>query len=225
MVMEFFRRGGESGLDQVESRILSMLGDARHSFDLATNTILTGGDPVPIGNDIRETDDRINTAEQELRSELVVHVSVQGAADIGTVLAYTLLIKKIERIGDQAKNILDLAFEDVSFAGADDVDEMFEHCRTISALFGEAIELLGSPDDEQVEDYLNRVHELRHDFEARLRTFMHSSEPAQYAVPRAIFFRYLKRIVANLAGILTSATEPLQHQDYLDDGATDIVDD
>jgi hypothetical protein len=54
---------------------------------------------------------------------------------------------------------------------------------------------------------------------------MHSEDPAKVAVPRAILYRYWKRIVANLGGVLTSATEPLQNQDYLDDGATDITDD
>ena len=44
-------------------------------------------------------------------------------------------------------------------------------------------------------------------------------------VPRAIYFRYLKRIVANLLGVVSTATEPLPNIDYLDDGQTDITDD
>jgi len=85
-----------------------MLADARHSYNLATLALLTDADPAAVADDIRDTDQRINLAEQELRSELVVHVSVHGTADIGSVLGFTLLLKKIERIGDQAKNILDL---------------------------------------------------------------------------------------------------------------------
>ena len=95
MVMAFFRKG-ESGLDQIANRAITMLGDARHSFDLASAAVLSGVDPGEVGEDIRQTDERINRAEQELRGELVVHVSVHGADDIGEVLGYTLLIKKIE---------------------------------------------------------------------------------------------------------------------------------
>ena len=40
MVLEFFRRGSESQLEQVESKIGQMLGDARHSFDLAANDLV-----------------------------------------------------------------------------------------------------------------------------------------------------------------------------------------
>lgn len=224
MVMEFFRRS-EPGLDTIERRVLSMLADARHSFDLATNVVLTGTDSDQVGADIRATDQRINTAEQELRSDLVVHVSVQGSADIAVVLSYTLLIKKIERIGDQAKNILDLADEGVSFAGAPDIDELFEYRQTISSLFAEAGELLSEPREGPVHDYRDRVYALRIGFEGKVREYLHSSEPGSHVVPRAIFYRYLKRIVANLGGVVTSVTEPLAHQDYYDEGATDISDD
>jgi hypothetical protein len=78
---------------------------------------------------------------------------------------------------------------------------------------------------DQAADFRDRCDTLRRDLENVIREFMHSDEPAAHAVPRAILYRYWKRIVANLAGVITSATEPLQTQDYLDDGATDIDDD
>jgi hypothetical protein len=49
---------------------------------------------------------------------------------------------------------------------------------------------------------------------------MHSDRPGREVVPRAILYRYWKRIVANLAGIVGSVTEPLAHEvgeDDLDD--------
>ena len=110
MVMSFFRKG-DGGLDTIAAHTVSMLAEARHSFDLSSMALLSGADVNAVADDVRATDDRINQAEQDLRGELVVHVSVHGSDDIGEVLGYTLLIKKIERIGDQAKNILDLAEE------------------------------------------------------------------------------------------------------------------
>ncbi|MFQ5558499.1 MAG: PhoU domain-containing protein [Acidimicrobiales bacterium] len=222
--MTFFRKG-ESGLDHIAHRIMTMLGDARHSFDLAAGAVLSGADAAVVGADIRATDDRINRAEQELRGELVVHVAVHGVDDIGLVLAYTLLIKKIERIGDQAKNILDLAEEGVSLAGEPDIETLVAYRRTISALFAETIELLGDPVEDRVADFRQRTDDLRRELETRVRELLHSDETARFAVPRAILYRYWKRIVANLGGVVTSATEPLQHHDYLDGGTTDITDD
>jgi phosphate uptake regulator len=224
MVMSFFRRG-DSGMDAISHRTIAMLADARHSFDLASATVLSGADAASVAEDIRSTDTRINQAEQELRGELVTHVAVHGSSDIGTVLSYTLLIKKVERIGDQAKNILDLAEEGVSLVDAADAAQLSELARVISLLFAEAGDLLGSGTAEDAEDFQHRAEVLRHSIETRIREYMHSDEPGHHAVPRAILYRYWKRIVANLSGVVTSATEPLRNIDYLDAGETDITDD
>lgn len=224
MVMSFFRRG-EPPMEHITQRVVGMLADARHSFDLASATVLRGAPADTAADEIRSTDDRINRAEQELRRELVVHVAVQGAGDIGDVLGYILLIKKIERIGDQAKNIFDLADEGVSFAGADDVESFAEVHAEISTMLGEVAELLVDPDEERIADFRARADALRVAEEARIRELMHSDRPGHWAVPRAVLHRYLKRIVANLASVITTVTEPVQTQDYFDEGRTDITDD
>jgi len=224
MVMSFFRKS-ESGLEHVSHQTITMLGDARHSFDLASTAVLGGADPDAVAGDIEATDERINEAEQKLRSELVVHVAVRGSDDIGLVLGYTLLLKKIERIGDQAKNILELATEGVSLAGADDIGEFVKRRQQISLMYVEAADLLASQDADAAKEFLERSLQLNDECGAKVREYMQSDEPGSWAVPRAILYRYWKRIVANLAGIVTSAIEPLQTMDYLDDGETDITDD
>lgn len=223
MVMSFFRKS-ESGLDHISHQTISMLGDARHSFDLASTAVLSGADPGAIGPDIEATDRRINEAEQHLRSELVVHVAVRGGDDIGLVLGYTLLLKKIERIGDQAKNIFELTGEGVSLVGADDIDEFVAYRQQISRMYVEAADLLASQDVEAAREFLGRSLELNEQFGAKILEYMQSDEPGHWAVPRAMLYRYWKRIVANLGGIVTAAIEPLQNIDYLDDGQTDIDD-
>ena len=54
--------------------------------------------------------------------------------------------------------------------------------------------------------------------------FMTSDLPGREVVPLAIYYRYLKRIVANLVGIVRIAVEPILQVDYLDEGATDTDD-
>ncbi len=211
MVMSFFRRS-DTGIEAIANRTVSMIGDARHSFDLASAAVLSGADPEAVGIDVRQTDERINRAEQEIRGELVVHAAVHGTENIAVVMSYTLLIKKIERIGDQAKNILDLADEGVSFAGEPDIEVLLDHRRTISTMMGETADLINDPDQGRVAEFRDRADDLRRELETQIRGYMHSEEAGSYAVPRAILYRYWKRIVANLAGVVTTATEPFQHQ-------------
>ena len=225
MVMTFFRRGdGDSGLDQITARTVSMVSDARHSFDLASTALLSGANVEIVGEDVRQSDDRINEAEQELRSQLVVHVSVQGSGDIGEVLGLILLIKKIERIGDQAKNILYLAEDGADLSGGDDLDQLVEYRRTISEMLGEAADVLAAADDDGAASLRERSNALQDELQDHIRTLMHSDRPGSDVVPRAILYRYWKRIVANIAGVVTTATEPLQHQGYEDGGTVDIDD-
>ncbi len=219
MVMSFFRKG-PTGLEHIETRSIAMLADARHSFDLATVALLTGALPESIAEDIRATDHRINQAEQDLRTELVVHVSVHGTLEIGTVMGFILLLKKIERIGDQAKNILDLAEAGISLAS----EERLAERAVVSAMFGEAAEMLAEPDPDRVAEFAQRAKALTREHQDRIDSYMHSERPGSEVVPRAIYDRYLKRIVANLLGIVGTATEPLPHIDYLDDGQTDTDD-
>lgn len=223
MVMSFFRRG-TTGLEHVAQEAVVMLGDARHSFDLANSALLSGAALQSVADDIRATDQRINQAEQDLRSELVVHVTVQGAADIGSVLGFILLLKKIERIGDQAKNILDLAESGVSLADASDVEELRSGQQEVSTLFSEAGRLLSDPEPDAAQVFVDRVSELIEAYQVKIDSYLFSDEPGREVVPRAIYYRYLKRIVANLRGVVGVALDPLPHIDYLDDGNVDTDD-
>lgn len=226
MVLSFFKRDTAPGLDHIVVRSVGMLGDARHSFDLATLALLTSTSADDVAADIRETDQRINQTEQELRSELVVHVSVQGTADIGSVLGFILLLKKIERIGDQAKNILDLAEGGITLADANNAEELTLERQTVSALFAEAADLLGDPEADvaAIDDFADRANAIAAGHQAQIDSFLTSDRPGREVVPLAIYYRYLRRIVANLLGVVRTASEPIPHMDYLESGSVDTDD-
>ena len=212
MVLSFFRKG-PSGLEHTVSRAVGMLGDARHAYDLATLALLTGTSADAVDADIRGTDDRIDKIAVELRTELVVHISVQGAMDIGSVLGLILLINKIERIGAQAKNVLDLAEAGAVLADQPDSEALLAERAEISALFSEVADLMTEHDDARLEDLRRRCETLQAAQQEKIVGYIHSDEPGHVVVPRAIYHRYLKRIVANLLGIVLAATEPLNDQE------------
>ncbi len=227
MVLEFFRSGsGEGDFDHIVTKSVAMLSDARHSFDLATLALLTDAGPESVAQDIRDTDQRINQTEQELRSELVVHVAVKGSADIGSVLGHTLLLKKIERVGDQAKNILELAEQGVSLSARAEVDELMAERQVLSALFTEAAELITTPDltGETVDDYAKRVEAAMALYQDYIDSYLTTDRPGSDVVPLAIYYRFLRRIAANLLGVVRTSAQPLPYMDYLEDGSVDTED-
>ncbi len=97
MVMSFFRRPEEGGLESIESQVQRMVTDARHTFDLALSAI-TGGPVETVAEEVRRTDRGINSTEVEIRRALVVHASVHGGADTPEMLVFMNMVKDLERI-------------------------------------------------------------------------------------------------------------------------------
>jgi hypothetical protein len=211
VVFEFFR-GGDNGLDQIEREVAAMLTDGRHSFDVAMSALISDGDIRGLGEEVRATDLRINRAEETVRRALVVHSAVHRGIDVTVELAYLLIVKKLERVGDQAKNLFDLADEGVRFNNADDYDQFLAHRDQISHMFGEAAEVLVHQEPVAARDFVARAQVLMDTFDRGVNQFLHSEAPASYAVPRALLYRYLKRIVANLSGAVLTVIDPIDRR-------------
>lgn len=207
MVLSFFR-GDDSVFETVDRQVTEMLGACRHAFDLAMSALVAGADVTSVGEDVRATDREVNHLEETVRRELVVHAAVQGSADIALVLTSLLVVKKLERVGDQTKNIFDLAAQGVRFTDAPDRETFDRDRREVSLLFGEAIEVLTARDEKAVVDYTARAEAMMVDYDERVNALLHSDEPGSYAVPRAMLARYLKRVIANLEGSARAISAP-----------------
>ena len=216
MVMSFFRRPAESGLENIESQVQRMVNDARHTFDLALSAV-TGGAVETVADEIRETDRQINATEVEIRRALLVHASVHGGIDTPEVLAFMNMIKDLERIGDYNKNIFDLAEEGVSFTESPEIDSILSLRDEVSSRISLMGEILSVRDEERARTYIERGDELRKDFDRRVNELLHSTEAAVTAVPKALLFRFLKRVSAHSSNVVSAVVMPVDQLDYFDE--------
>lgn len=217
MVLSFFRNRGD-GLENVERLIQQMLADDRHSFDAAASALIGGADPETVGPNLRETDHRVNAAEREVRRELVVHASVQGGGvDLPATLVYMSIVKDIERIGDYAKNIYDLAAEGVDFSGAEDLPSLVSHRDRVSSLISEVSQVFAERNTERARALINEGDRFLDEYDDLVNGLVHSPEPSHHGVPRALFYRHLKRIVAHLLNVLSAVIMPVDQLDYFDE--------
>ncbi|MEC9425350.1 MAG: PhoU domain-containing protein [Actinomycetota bacterium] len=216
MVMSFFRRPDDSGIDHIEAQVQRMVTDARHTFDLAMNAV-TGGSVASVADEVRRTDRQINVTEMEIRRELVVHFSVHAGGDATEMLVFMNMVKDLERIGDYNKNVFDLAEEGVSFAEADDLERILGFRDEISSRIALMGEILTVRDEERARAYIARSDELRREFDTLVNGLVHSTEPALHAVPRALLYRFLKRITAHSMNVVTAVVMPVDRLDYYDE--------
>ena len=215
MVMSFFR-SDEGGISQIESQVQRMIVDARHTFDLAMNAV-TGGAVETVADEVRRTDRQINVTEIEIRRELLVHISVHGAADAGEMLVFMNMIKDLERIGDYNKNIFDLALEGVSFSGAEDLEQILGFRDELSSRIVLMGEILDTRDEVRARAYIERGDHLRREFDGLVNELVHATAPALVAVPRALLYRFLKRVAAHCANVVTAVVMPVDRLDYFDE--------
>jgi len=215
MVMSFFR-SDEGGISQIESQVQRMIADARHTFDLAMNAV-TGGAVETVADEVRRTDRQINVTEIEIRRELLVHISVHGTADAGEMLVFMNMIKDLERIGDYNKNIFDLALEGVSFSGAEDLEQILGFREELSSRIALMGEILDTRDEDRARAYIERGDQLRREFDGLVNELVHATAPALVAVPRALLYRFLKRVAAHCANVVTAVVMPVDRLDYFDE--------
>jgi phosphate uptake regulator len=213
--MSFFR-SDEGGISQIESQVQRMIADARHTFDLAMNAV-TGGAVETVADEVRRTDRQINVTEIEIRRELLVHISVHGTADAAEMLVFMNMIKDLERIGDYNKNIFDLALEGVSFSGAEDLEQILGFRDELSSRIALMGEILDTRDEDRARAYIERSDQLRREFDGLVNELVHATAPALVAVPRALLYRFLKRVAAHCANVVTAVVMPVDRLDYFDE--------
>ena len=208
--------GGTSGLERVRAQLLDMLDIDRQTFDVASGALFAGSDVATARRQATDSDHRVNELVQEVRRQLVVHASTRGDIyDMPALLLYMSIVKDIERIGDYAKNILDIAQAGGDLSGAgDDQAELSRYRERVSALISEVREVFAAQDADAATRILTEWGDESQRMDRRVNALITVDAPASHAVPRALYYRYLKRIVGHLMNILTALVMPLDKVDF-----------
>jgi phosphate transport system protein len=221
MVFSFRRDGDAERLDRIEITLQRMIVDDLHSFELAMSALLGQRSPHEIGAELRATDHGVNKAERDIRRELVVHASVHGAIDTPAILVYMSIVKDIERIGDYAKNLFDLASDGVDLSIGLYTGEITQLASEVPAFLTEAAEAFRDRDNERSKALLHRGDALLDRFDARVSALVKEEHPDHQAVAVALTHRYLKRIIAHAMNVLSAVVMPVDRIDYFDEDPED----
>lgn len=209
MGFRFLRGEGGERLERIEAKVQKMLVHDRHEFDLAMSGLLGDGAAEELNKELRSTDKQVNRLEFEIRRELLVHASVFGGIDTPAVLVYMAVVKDIERVGDYAKNLLDLALDGANFSRLPDADDWRRLAEKISQYItdaGVAFQSRDSAECKALSDYGDELLDL---FDDNVSALVSGKDTGAQAVARALAFRYLKRVVAHLMNMLSSVVVPL----------------
>jgi phosphate uptake regulator len=221
MVFRFRREGDAERLDRIEVTLQKMIVDDLHAFELAMSALLGERSPHEIGAELRATDHGVNAAERDIRRELVVHASVQGAIDTPAILIYMSIVKDIERIGDYAKNLFDLAVDGADLSTGLYTGEITTLASEVPAFLTASASAFADRDEEQAKTLMRSGDELLDRFDERVSALVREEHPDHQAVAVALTHRYLKRIVAHAMNVLSAVVMPVDRLDYFDEDPED----
>ena len=163
-------------------------------------------------DDIYERDRELNKFEREVRRKIVTHLSVSSKPDVNMGLVITSIVIDIERIGDYAKNISELAVELEEPFNAGELEVELRHLeRLVDQNFADLMVALEISDQDRARMILSRHKEVAGSVERHLLSLRRGSELSHdsgLAVTPALYLRYLKRMSAHLKNVATSIVNP-----------------
>jgi Na+/phosphate symporter len=221
MAFKFLWGRGTEPLERIEAKVQTMLSYDRDEFEIAMAALLGEAVASEVNATLRKTDQKVNQLEREIRRELVVHASVLGAIETPSVLVFMSIVKDIERIGDYAKNLLDLGLDGANFADEPDVEEWRQLKDQISEYMSEVGEAFASRDSERARRLLQPGGDLLGLFDRRVSALVRDEAQGGQKVARALAHRYLKRVVAHLMNVLSAVVMPVDKLDYFDEDPED----
>ncbi len=97
-------------IDRAYQRSFEML-DITNEMYVEAKKSLRQREDAEVNLQVKETDKKVNSYEREVRRMVFNHLAVQGTADLPSALILVSIIIDIERIGDYAKNMVELALD------------------------------------------------------------------------------------------------------------------
>ena len=163
-------------------------------------------------DDIYERDRQLNRYERSVRRKILTHFSVSSKPDVNLGLVITAIVIDIERIGDYAKNISELATELEGPFDAMELNVEIRHLeRLVDGNFADLLLALEESDENRARGILERHKEVSGTVERHLKSLRKGevlSGDSGRAATTALYLRYLKRMSAHLKNVATSVVNP-----------------
>ena len=170
-------------------------------------------------NQIRRQDIEVNQLERAIRKQVVAHLSIPGnTPDVPYCLLLMSLVKDVERLGDYAKNILELVdFCPETLPDDEIVKELLSYRQGIEDAFQAASEVFTSLEPERALRLIREGREIAQKSDALIERIAGEKYDAGTTTALVLAIRYYKRIGGHLLNVVSSVVMPVHKVDYFDE--------
>ncbi len=198
-------------LDEAASVTLEMLEIDAKMFKIAQES-LRDSDTAEMQEDIKKMDRKVNKQLRDVRRKILTHLTVAGTTNLVPGLVLASIVIDVERIGDYAKNIVDLARRHPKrLKGGKYEADMKKLEEVIAPNFARVNKALSEQDQSIGRTVMTAEHGIAKLSEAILEELLtNPSEELsrQDVVSIALYVRFLKRINAHLTNVASAIVNP-----------------
>ncbi len=170
---------------------------------------------------IYEQDVQVNKLERKIRKQVIAYLSIHtNAPALPYCLLLMSLVKDVERLGDYAKNLSEIAdLQDGCIPDDDLCSELREIKSGVEAVFGSTADVFERSDTEKAMELTRQGQDLARRSDMLIEKVAHSCHDSNTVTSLVLGARYYKRIGGHVLNILSGVTMPLHKVDYYDEDA------
>ncbi len=190
-----------------------------HDMNLAAGKIFFEEDNQAERNLIYEWDSEVNELERTIRRQVVTHLAVPGSdADLPYSLLLISLIKDVERLGDYAKNLAELAdIRPQLLPEGSVLSELVSIRRRVEIAFQSCAEVFVGARKDKAAELIRQGRETARRCDRLISEIGRSEYDAATTTAFILGTRYYKRIGGHVLNVLSSVVMPLDKVDYYDE--------
>jgi len=168
---------------------------------------------------VKETDKKVNKYEREVRRKVFNHLVVVGPASLPSGLALICIIIDIERIGDYAKNMVELALDHPGKLHGGEFEEMISRIEdAVRNNFIKTKECLEKECGDSALELLEKYSWVNNACDDTVVDLVKEKDKAIKsgdAAALTLYTRWLKRINSHLRNITTSVVNPFDRIGFM----------
>ena len=190
-----------------------------HDMNLAAGKIFFEEDNQAERDLIYEWDSEVNELERTIRRQVVTHLAVPGSdADLPYSLLLISLIKDVERLGDYAKNLAELAdIRPQLLPEGSVLSELVSIRRRVEIAFQSCAEVFVGARKDKAAELIRQGRETARRCDRLISEIGRSEYDAATTTAFILGTRYYKRIGGHVLNVLSSVVMPLDKVDYYDE--------
>lgn len=209
-------KGKETFLDDIIKDFEEMMTISHRMFNLVSEALFAGKAMGDLKTVLYKEDSRLNFLEQTIRRKIVTQLSTREEEPLAACLILMSISKDAERLGDYAKNILEV-FEIKSKLGKEEpyYGNIEKVKSRISGLFKEVLTAYHESDQKKARQLVRDSFEHQKICNQTIKELL-MAKPGEDHVAYAVLTRFFKRILAHLSNIATSVFMPVTKIDFFD---------